>query len=56
MAAEHSPEVEALVHSFSAYGFELNLVPDGETVLTSCLELKPDIIFLGCYTGRPERI
>ena len=46
MAADHSSEVEALVHSFSAYGFELNLVPDGETVLTSCLELKPDIIFL----------
>ena len=35
-----------LVRSFSAYGFELSVVPDGETVLTQSIDLKPDLIFL----------
>ena len=35
-----------LVQSFSAYGFELTLVPDGETALASSQDIKPDLIFL----------
>ena len=31
MASESSSEIEMLIQSFSAYGFELTLVPDGET-------------------------
>ena len=46
MASESSSEVEMLVQSFSAYGFELTLVPDGETALSACNALKPDLIFL----------
>ena len=46
MAAENSPEVDMLVQSFSAYGFELTLVHDGETVLTYNQGSKPDLIFL----------
>ncbi len=46
MAAESSPELKRLIQSFSAYGFELRLVPDGETALLSSQELKPDLIFL----------
>ena len=46
MATETSPEVEMLVQSFSAYGFELTLVPDGETALVSGQDLKPDLILL----------
>ena len=46
MAAETSPEVEMLVQSFSAYGFELTLVPDGETAIASSQDRKPDLIFL----------
>ena len=46
MASESSSEVEMLVQSFSAYGFELALVPDGETALSACDTLKPDLIFL----------
>jgi DNA-binding response OmpR family regulator len=46
MATETSPEVEILVQSFSAYGFELTLVPDGETAICSSQDIKPDLIFL----------
>ena len=46
MAAETSPELEMLVQSFSAYGFELTLIPDGETALASSQDIKPDLIFL----------
>jgi sigma-B regulation protein RsbU (phosphoserine phosphatase) len=46
MAAETSPEVEMLVQSFSAYGFQLTLVPDGETAIASSQDIKPDLIFL----------
>ena len=46
MAAADSPDVERLVQSFSAYGFELTLVRDGETALSSCQTQKPDLIFL----------
>ncbi len=46
MAIERSPEVDGLIRSFSAYGFELRLVPDGETALLFSQELNPDLIFL----------
>jgi len=46
MAAENSPEVERLINNFSAYGFELSLVPDGETILAYRQDNKPDLIFL----------
>ena len=46
MAGERTPEVDNLTQSFSAYGFELTLVPDGETVLTLSRERQPDLIFL----------
>ncbi len=46
MAAESSPDVDLLIKSFSAYGFELTLVPDGETVLTYHQANAPDLIFL----------
>ncbi len=46
MASESSSEIEMLIQSFSAYGFELTLVPDGETALSACDALKPDLIFL----------
>lgn len=46
MAAPDSHDVQILMHSFSAYGFELHLVPDGETALSSIPTLKPDLIFL----------
>ncbi len=46
MAIERSPEVDQLIRSFSAYGFELRLVPDGETALLASQELQPDLIFL----------
>ncbi len=35
-----------LADSFSAFGFELVLVPDGEAALTTSQEIKPDLIFL----------
>jgi sigma-B regulation protein RsbU (phosphoserine phosphatase) len=46
MAAENSTDVDRLIQSFSAYGFQLALVPDGETALTFSQEYKPDLIFL----------
>ncbi len=46
MAIEGSSEVDQLIRSFSAYGFELRLVPDGETALLASQELKPDLVFL----------
>ncbi len=46
MAAADSSDVQRLMQSFSAYGFELTLVPDGETALSSCQTLNPDLIFL----------
>ncbi len=46
MAAADLSELEMLPHSFAAYGFELILVPDGETALTTSQKLKPDLIFL----------
>ncbi len=46
MAIEHCPEVDGLIRNFSAYGFELKLVPDGETALLFSQEIKPDLIFL----------
>ena len=46
MASDDCPEVEKLVQSFSAYGFELHLVPDGESALISSQTHKPDLIFL----------
>lgn len=46
MATKTSPEVAMLVRSFSAYGFELTVVPDGETLITHSVTLKPDLIFL----------
>lgn len=46
MAAADSSDVQRLMQIFSAYGFELTLVPDGETALASSQELKPDLIFL----------
>ena len=46
MATADSADVQSLVTSFSAYGFKLTLVPDGETVLTTCDKFKPDLIFL----------
>lgn len=46
MAAENSTDVDRLIQSFSAYGFQLALVPDGETALTYSQEYKPDLIFL----------
>ncbi|MEE8125886.1 MAG: SpoIIE family protein phosphatase, partial [Nitrospirales bacterium] len=46
MAAETSADVEMLVQSFSAYGFKLTVVPDGETALTQSLQLQPDLILL----------
>ncbi|MDH5585130.1 MAG: SpoIIE family protein phosphatase [Nitrospirota bacterium] len=46
MATADSPDVQILVQSFSAFGFQLTLVPDGETTLTTCDALKPDLIFL----------
>ena len=46
MAAADSPDIDRLVQSFSAFGFELTLVPDGETALSSSHTRKPDLIFL----------
>ena len=46
MAAEASTEVEWLMQSFSAYGFELIVVPDGETVMDRSLELQPDLMLI----------
>jgi len=46
MAAADSPDIKRLVQSFSAFGFELTLVPDGETALSSSHVHKPDLIFL----------
>lgn len=46
MATADSSDVPILVQSFSAYGFKLTLVSDGETALATCDGLKPDLIFL----------
>ena len=46
MAVEHSPEVEMLSQSFSAYGFQLIVVHDGETAMTRAQEIQPDIMLL----------
>ena len=46
MAAAGSSDVDRLIQSFSAYGFQLALVPDGETALAFSQEYNPDLIFL----------
>jgi len=38
--------LEVLVESFSAYGFELMVAPDGETALEQSQLVQPDIILL----------
>ena len=46
MAAADSSDLKNLVQSFSAFGFTLNLVQDGEAALSTSQTLKPDLIFL----------
>ncbi len=46
MGAATTPEVEKLMQSFSAYGFQLLVLPDGESAMTQSQELQPDLILL----------
>ncbi len=47
LLVDDSPtNLEVLVESFSAYGFELTVAPDGETALEQSQLVQPDIILL----------
>ena len=46
MAAETTTQVEELTQSFSAYGFQLHVVPDGETAMSQSQDLQPDLILI----------